>query len=300
MRKNRKVNSVSYTSNVLLNMIYAVYSLVCVVPLILVFMVSITEESSVYQNGYSLFPKAISLNTYRFLFLNSDKIIKGYGVTIFATVIGTGLSLLVTSLLAYALSRKSFRYRQGLSLYVYFTMLFNGGLVPYYLVWTQIPAISVRNSIWAFVLPGLISGFNILLVRSYFNTNIPDSLIESAKIDGAGELRIFSFIVLPLAKPVLATIGLFSIMGYWNDFFRNMLFISDDKYMNLQYLLYQIQNNIQTINGNPELAAKLGGTLPSETTRMAMVIITIGPLIFAYPFLQKYFVKGLTIGAVKG
>jgi putative aldouronate transport system permease protein len=259
---------------------------------------SFSNESDILKYGFNFVPPEISLNAYRLILGNGSEVLKAYYYTILTTVIGTIVGLLLTASLAYPLSRKDFKYKNQFSFYVYFTMLFNGGMVTMYLVYTQL--IPLRNTIFALIIPGLMGAFNVLLMRTFFAQNIPDAVVESAEIDGASVYRIFLMIVLPLSKPALATVALFSGMSYWNNFFFNMLFINDGRINNLPYLLYRITQQIQVINQNPELAMRLGGSLPDETARMAMVIVTIGPIIFLYPFLQKYFIKGLVVGAVKG
>jgi putative aldouronate transport system permease protein len=228
-------------------------------------------------------------------------IIRAYGVTILATVAGGLGGLLLTSLLAYPISRNDLPLRKTLSFYIFFTLLFNGGLVPWYLVFTHI--FNVKDTIWALIMPGLLlNGFFVLIMRTFFQTTIPMAVIESAYMDGAGEFRIFFQIVLRLSTPVLATIGLFVTIAYWNDWFNSLVFINDYKYYSLQYLLNKILLNIQFLAQNTQNnnAAQLIAQLPTETVRMAMAVIGVGPIIFAYPFFQKYIIKGLTVGAVKG
>jgi len=277
------------------------FVIACVSPLILVFMVSITNETEIVRSGYSFMPEAFSLKAYEFLFNKSGTIIRAYGVTAFVTVVGTALSLLITALLAYPLSRRDFPLRKLLAFLVFFTIMFNGGLVPGYLVYTTV--LHLRDSIWNLILPNLLlNGFNVLLMRTFFQTTIPGSLIESANIDGAGEGRIFTRIILPLSLPVIATVGLFQTLAYWNDWFNALIYVNNEKLYNLQYLLNQILMNIQFLakNNNSADTAKLLNDMPTETVRMAMAVMGIGPILLAYPFFQKYFVKGLTVGAVKG
>ncbi len=222
-------------------------------------------------------------------------------MTIFVTVVGSVLSLIVISLYAYPLSRKDFEHRKLFTLLVFFTMLFNAGLVPWYMVYVNV--LHLKNSVFAMILPGLCTPLYVLIMRTFFQTTIPQSIIEAAKIDGASEFRIFTRIVLPLSKPSLATIGLFNVLFYWNDWYSPLLFITDEKLFNLQYMMYRVDRSItylvsqsNTLGNVSELLANI----PSQTARMAMAIIAIGPIIFAYPFFQKYFVAGLTVGSVKG
>jgi len=272
-----------------------------ILPILLIFMVSITDEMTVTRNGYSFFPEKFSFEAYRYLFLDSMTIVRAYGVTTFVTIVGSIVGLIITALIAYPLSRRDFPYRNKLAFYVFFTMLFNGGLVPGYLVYTQL--INVKDTIWSLIIPGLLlNGFYVLIMRTFFSNSIPPALIESAYIDGAGEFRIFFQIVLRLSTPVLATIGLFYTLNYWNDWFNSLVYLSDSKLYSLQYLLNKILLNIQFLaqNTRNNNAAQIIASLPTETVRMAMAIVGVGPIVLAYPFFQKYFVKGLTVGAVKG
>ncbi len=272
-----------------------------VLPLLLVFMVSLTDEMTIIRNGYSFFPAKISLEAYRYLFLDSFTIIRAYGVTIVVTLTGTAMGLCLTALLSYPLSRRDFPFQKPLAFFIFFTILFNGGLVPWYLVFTQL--VNVKDSIWGLIIPGLLlNGFFVLIMRTFFATSIPMAIIESAYMDGAGEFRIFAQIVLRLSTPVLATIGLFYTLNYWNDWFNSMVYINNSKIYSLQYLLNRILLNIQFLvqNTRNNHASEQIAAMPTETVRMAMAIIGIGPIVLAYPFFQKYFIKGLTVGAVKG
>ncbi|MFC5531245.1 carbohydrate ABC transporter permease [Cohnella yongneupensis] len=296
-------NAISRRSNLVINGLFWLYTIACVFPLVLVIMISLTDDMSILKHGYQLIPKAFSTMAYDLLFHDSAQIVHSYGVSVFVTVIGTLLSLLLTATFAYPISRKELPYRNSLAFFIFFTMLFNGGLVPWYLVYVKY--LHLDNSIWALMVPMLVQPFNILIMRTFFQTTIPGALIEAATIDGAGELRIFYRIVLPLSLPVIATIALFNTLMYWNDWFLSLIFISDNHTVSVQYLMYKTMLNIQYLTSNVQASEALtrgGGTvrLPSESIRMAMAVIGIGPIILAYPFFQKYFVKGLTIGAVKG
>lgn len=285
----------------LLNIFFIFVAGACLLPFLLLFMSSITDQKEILQSGYSFFPKMMSMSAYNYLFRDSTLIFRAYSVSIFVTVFGTIVSLTLISLLAYPLSRRDYPLRTVSSFFVFFTMLFNGGLVPTYLVYTQL--LDLKNTIWALIIPYLLlNGFYVLLARTFFSSSIPVQVIESAYIDGAGEFKIFYRIVLPLSLPVLATIGLFQTINYWNDWFNSLIFITDSKLFSLQYMLNKILLDIQFLN-----TANLGGEqgrmisdMPTETVRMAMAVIGILPIIISYPFFQKYFVKGLTIGAVKG
>jgi putative aldouronate transport system permease protein len=281
-------------------LVFLLLAIACLFPMLLVLAVSLTDEQSIIRHGYSIIPHQFSFYSYEYLLKDMDKIIRGYTISIVVTVVGTFTSLLFTSLFAYPISRRDMPFRNQLSFFVFFTMLFHGGLVPWYLTYSSA---GLKNTLFALIIPLLIAPFNIIIMRIFFTNTIPDSLIESAKIDGAGELRIYAQIVLPLSLPVLATIGLFQTLNYWNDWYNSMVFISDNNLVSLQYLMYKVINQIQYLTSGMVDATVAGQELskiPTETVRMAMAIVGIGPIIFVYPFVQKYFVKGLTIGAVKG
>nr|WP_278335883.1 carbohydrate ABC transporter permease [Desnuesiella massiliensis] len=291
----------SKKSNIVLNIILSLFALLSLIPFAFVVIISFTSESALKANGYSFFPKEFSIAAYKYVLNSSNQMLKSYGVTILITVIGTLLGLLLISTYAFAISRKSFAYRRFFTLMAFIPMLFSGGLVPFYLIMTRL--LNLKNSIWALILPVCMNSFYIMVLRTFFKTSVPDAVIESAKIDGASELRLFFQIVLPISLPGMATIGLFLTLGYWNDWFNAMLFIDTNALTPLQYLLIRIENSMEFLSQN---AAKLGLTqvevaagLPKETAKMAMVVLATAPIIFAYPFFQKYFVNGLTIGAVK-
>ena len=302
-RKRRKeINEISGVSNTVIHIIFLIYSAACLLPLLIVLAVSFTDQRMVTLHGYSLIPRQFSLAAYQYLLYDSAQIIKAYGVSILVTVAGTAVSVLVTALIAYPLSRQDFAFRHIFAFYVFFTMIFNGGLVPWYLVWTDV--FSIRDTLFALVVPNhLMSAFFVMIMRTFFKSSIHGSIIESASIDGAGEWRILFRIVLPLSLPVLATIGLFNTLNYWNDWFNSLVFIGNRDMYTLQYLMYKVLMNIQFLSSNPEISRVAGNQLamlPAETARMAMAIVGIGPIVLAYPFFQRYFVKGLTVGAIKG
>ncbi|HEY0827313.1 MAG TPA: carbohydrate ABC transporter permease [Bacilli bacterium] len=285
----------------LLHLIFIMYIAVTLVPLLLVFMVSITDERTLTLKGYSLFPEKLSFTSYNYLFNDSFVILNAYGVTIAVTVIGTLVGLLLTALFAYPISRKDFPFRKWLTLYIFITLLFNGGLVPWYLVYTNL--LGINNSLVSLIVPGLLlNAFNIIIMRTFFTTTSPPALIECAQIDGAGEFRIFFQIILRLSLPVMATIGLFYTLAYWNSWFNSLIFISDREKYTLQYLLNKILLDINFILNSPgnTSQSRLLSLVPTETVRMAMAVIGTGPIILAYPFFQKYIIQGMTIGAVKG
>lgn len=296
----KQVNSfppaVYYTMLILLGLL----ALLCIIPIILVVAVSLTDERAIIDHGFQFIPKVFSTYAYEFLWEDSDKLIRGYGVSILTTLAGTGLSLAVTSLFAYPVSRSDFPYRNAFSFFVFFTMLFNGGLVPWYLVYMQF---HLKDTLLALIIPHLIIPFNVIIMRIFFANTIPPALIESAKIDGAGEFTIYGRIILPLSLPVLATVGLFQMLVYWNDWYTSLVFISNHKLVNLQYLLYKVISDLNYLNSgiaNQQAQQGVIKELPQQSVRMAMAVVGIGPIILVYPFLQKYFVKGLTVGSVKG
>ncbi|ANY67801.1 sugar ABC transporter permease [Paenibacillus sp. BIHB 4019] len=296
-------NAISPTANTIINIGFMLYTIACLLPILLIVMVSLSNEQDVLTKGYSFIPSQIDFTAYKFLFTDWQQILRSYGVTIFVTIAGTILSLIIMALYAYPISRTDFPHRKFFTFFIFFTMLFNGGLVPWYLVYVNM--LNLRDNIWALVLPLLVSAFFVLVIRTFFQSTIPVAILEAAKIDGASEMLIFFRIVTPLSLPVLATVALFSTVNYWNDWFLSLVFITDDKTLSIQYLMYKMLLNIQFLASNSNAASAIaaaGGqvSFPNETVRMAMAIMGIGPIVFAYPFFQKYFVKGLTVGAVKG
>jgi len=272
-----------------------VFSIVCIFPFLLVISASFTDEYTLLWEGYKLIPSKFSTSAYKLL-LKTSQLADAYLITIFTTVVGTVLSLLITSMMSYALSIKKLRIRNKVAFFVYFTMLFSGGMVANYLL--IVKYLHLKDNIWVYIIPALINPWNMMLLRNFFAT-IPESLAESAKIDGANDLTILMKIILPIAKPGLVTIGLFYALSYWNEWFKAMLYIDNEKLITLQYLIMKVLRNTNFAN---TVAGSVGISvnIPTYTVRMATVVVTIGPIIFLYPFLQKYFVKGLTVGGVKG
>ncbi|WP_342548734.1 carbohydrate ABC transporter permease [Paenibacillus sp. FSL P2-0089] len=275
----------------------AVYSALCLLPMLLVLMISITDEDAILKNGYSLFPEKFSLYAYKLIFTSGSQVIQSYGISIFVTLVGTTLALLITSMAGYTLANKNVRHRNLLALYFFITMIFSAGIVPWYLMNR---ALGLTDNILALIIPSLLfSPFNLFLVRNFMN-GIPDSLRESATIDGASDIVIAFKIYLPLCKPVLATIALFYGLDYWNNWWNAIMLIDTKDLYPLQFMLLQMQSEISMLNDMAMLAGTSDVTLPSESVKMATAIVTIGPIVFLYPYLQKYFVKGLVIGSVKG
>jgi len=272
-------------------------TIVCLLPFLLVISGSFTPEELIFREGYRLIPSVFSLEAYRNLFMAPEAVFRAYSVTITLTVSGTLLGLFFTSMTGYVLQRKSFKYRNFFAFYFFFTTLFGGGLVPWFILISRY--LGMRNTIWALLLPGMLSVFNIILMRTFFSS-IPEALVESAKIDGAGEFTIFYRIMLPVAKPALATIGLFLAVQYWNDWYLAMLFITDERLFPLQYFLYRMMHTMEFAN---IMAANIGipvRSIPRESMKLAMTVVATGPIILVYPFVQRFFIKGITIGAVKG
>ena len=279
----------------------SVLALFALLPIILITIASVTDENVIISTGYTFLPAKLSLDSYYYMVKQSEMILRAYGVTIAVTVLGTLGSVLLTTTLAYPLSRVDFKYKNALAFFVFFTMLFNGGVVSSYIMWTRIFAI--KNTIWAMIVPNyLVTAFNVFLVRNYYANSIPHALVESAQIDGAGELEIFVKIMLPLAIPTVATISLFTGIIYWNDWVNALYYISDAKLYGLQNLLIRIMNNIQflKVSSNAALLGTQNIELPGSSVRMAMAVIGILPIVILFPFVQKYFIKGVVLGAVKG
>ena len=284
----------------LIHALFTLYSVAAILPLILIISISFSSEASILRNGYSFIPHEFSLYAYKYVFGDPEIVLRSYSNTIFATLVGTLTCLVITSALAYPLSRRSMPGRKFFTFFVVITILFNGGLVPWYIVMKKY--LGFNDNIWALIVPGLLlNGFNVLIMRTFFSNTIPEELPEAANMDGAGEFRIFVQIVIPLSKPVFATIGLFATLAYWNDWYNSMIFQVKPDNFSIQYVLQRVLLNIQylTQSRSSNASASLA-TIPQETSRMALAIVAIGPIIFAYPFFQKYIVKGLTIGSIKG
>jgi len=282
------------------HIILGLFALACILPFVLLFTSSVTDSKVIVTEGYTFFPSSLSFAAYDYLWQNSKMIFNAYGITILTTVVGTTASLLMTSMLAYPLSRKDMPGGMVLAFIVFFTLLFNGGLVPTYMVYTQL--FDIKNTLLAQIVPWLLmNGFNVLLMRAFFMNSVPKPVLESASIDGAGEFTIYYKIVLQLSLPIMATIGLFQALAYWNDWNNGLVFVTDAGLFNLQNVLNRIMSDIEFLTSNAGMGSgSVIAQLPSETFRMAIAVIGILPILIAYPFFQKFFVKGLTIGAVKG
>jgi len=276
-------------------------TLAAFLPFLLIIIASISSETSLVRNGYSYFPSEFSLDAYIYMKSSASTFIRAYGVSFFITIVGTGVGLLITSMLAYPMSRADFKYRNVLAFFVFFTLLFSGGVVPSYIMWTQY--FDVKNTMAALIIPNLlVNGFNVLLVRNYFKANVPTEVIESAQIDGASELRIYFRIMLPLSVPVLVTVGVFMGLAYWNDWINALYYITKPQYYGIQNLLIRLMNNIQFLNSG-QASSVLGAQaveLPTIAIRMAMAVVGILPILIVLPFTQKYLARGVVMGAVKG
>lgn len=287
-------------ANVVSNLLLGILAISCIFPLFFVIIISLTSEQSILMNGYSLWPKDWSLQGYHYLATMKGQLLQSLLITFIVTIFGTVVNVFFTSTYAYAISRPNFQYRRFFTIFALLSMLFSPGLVPSYIVVSTM--LHLKDTIWALILPLALSPFNIILMRTFFKRTVSESIIESARIDGASELRIFLQIVLPLALPGIATTSLFAALRYWNDWFHALLYVQSDYLMPLQYLLMKIQSNIDYMSQNATIGANLAesmGAMPKEATRMAMVVISTVPIACIYPFFQKYFVKGLTIGGVK-
>lgn len=299
-KKKYSIHGLSGIPNLFMNILLGLFSLMCIFPFIYVIIISLSNEETLARNGYQLIPEIWSLEAYKYLWQMKDQLFQSYTITILITILGTIISVLMISLYAYAISRKQFKFRKVFTFFAFFTMLFSGGLVPFYIVATQF--LHLRNSIWALILPLAMNAFYIIIMRTFFQRSVPESILESARIDGASELRIFVQIVMPLSLPGIATIALFSTLGYWNDWFNALLFIDEPQLVPLQSLLMKIENNIEFLRQNTltgGMQNEIMKSIPQDAAKMAMVVISTLPIAIAYPFFQKYFVQGLTIGGVK-
>jgi putative aldouronate transport system permease protein len=289
-------------ANGLFNIIMAALALVCVIPMLLVVSISLSAESSLNQFGYQFVPKAFSLDGYAHLFTQSGLIVRALGMSVFVTAVGTAMGVILNSLMGYVLSRREYRLHKFYTWFVFIPMIFNGGLVASYFITAQF--LHLKDSVWVLIIPLAVSSYNIILCKTFFKTTIPDALIESAKIDGANQLTIFFKIVLPLSLPVLATIALFLSFGYWNDWFTSMLYIDNPDLYTLQAYLNRLLGDLNFLMQNAALLgasqAQLLANMPKESARMAIVVVAVLPIACSYPFFQRYFVSGLTVGAVKG
>ncbi|MGC6590337.1 carbohydrate ABC transporter permease [Paenibacillus sp. Dod16] len=297
-----KFNRTNKAVNLFFNLVFIMLALLCVIPVIVVLSISFSSEESIRETGYHLLPVALSAEAYVYIIKQGTMILRALGVSALVTVVGTVLGVLLTASMGYVLSRPNYKLRGFLTWVVFIPMVFNGGLVSSYFINTNL--LGLKDSIWALILPLAVSSFNVIICKTFFKSTIPDGLIESAEIDGASQLRIFFSIIMPISLPVIATIGLFLCFAYWNDWFQSMLYIDNQNLYSLQALLNSLMSNVDALAKN---AASMGvsyamlvATMPKESARMAVAILIVLPVAFAYPFFQKYFISGLTVGAVKG
>lgn len=296
----RKLSPYVILFNIIAYVVIICITILCLLPFVLIISGSFSDEASIATEGYHLLPKVFSLKAYETIFKFPGGILQAYKVTIVNTIIGTILGLLFISMTGYVLSRKDFKYRNKAAFLIYFTTIFGGGLIPWYIMYTNV--LRLKDSYVAICLPGLMTPFLIILMRTFISSSVPDEIVESSKIDGAGNFRIYLKIVLPIITPGLATIGLFLALNYWNDWYLSSMFITTPEKQELQFYLYNMLNSFEALN---RMMAGKGGaavdfTPPSETVKLAMAVIATGPILFLYPFVQRYFVAGLTVGAVKG
>ena len=290
----------SIPARIFINFIFICFAFLCVAPILGIIAVSFSTESDIAMHGYSFIPQTPTLHGYMYVLTDPTMILNSYSISIWVTLIGTSISLILIAGIAYPLSRMDYKPRNWLSLFIFFPMLFSGGLVPWYILITRY--LDLKSNFWVLILPYLIVPWFVLILRTFMQ-KIPMEIIESSHVDGASEYRTFFQIILPLSKPGLATVGLFILLRYWNDWWLAMLYIENEKLVPLQFMLYRLMNNITYLTSSSNtMPAHLKATImpPKESARMAMAVLAAGPMLLVFPFFQKYFVKGLTVGAVKG
>ena len=299
-----RLNRISPTSNFLFNALFLTLALMCFLPIIFIAIISLTDNTVIRTQGYQLWLTAetISADAYTYLWSQRQTILHALWVSIYVTATGTCIGVALTTVMGYVLSRTEHKLNNFLTILIFIPMVFGGGMAASYVVTSQV--LHLKDTMWVLILPLAVSSWNVTISRTFFRSTIPDSIIESAKIDGASQMTIFTQIVLPISKPVLATIGLFLAFGYWNDWFQAQLYISSDELRSLQSMLNQIQNNVAFLTKNPTAmltsSADLKKNMPQESVRMAIAFVVAVPIACVYPFFQKYFISGLTVGAVKG
>ena len=281
-------------AKIVANAVVLLFCLSCIIPFLIVVVISLSDQSSIQQFGYQIIPKAWSLEAYRALLKNPTTVARAYGVNIYITAIGTVLALTISVLTSYVLSRQNFIGRRALNVYVFFTMLFSGGMVPLYILVTQY--LHLKNNLWSIILTGLVVPYQIFMLRTFFQ-QMPSALIEAAKIDGASEFRVLFRIVVPMNTGAIATVAIMLILAYWNDWYRCMLYITKPKLYNLQYMLMAMMGRLSV---GQESGMMMTEQLPEDSLRMALCVFAVGPTVLIFPFFQKYFVQGLSTGAVKG
>ena len=275
-----------------------ILSILCVLPFIVIISGSLTDNLTILRDGFSIFPRNLTIESYRTIFRSPAGIIQAYKMNFYYTFMGTALGLLVITLTAYVISRKDFKYRNHVSFLIYFTTIFGGGMIPWYMMYTNV--LNLRGTTLAIWFPALMSPFRVILMRTVITGSVPDAVVESAKIDGAGHWIIFWRIVLPVLGPGLATVGLFQALGYWNDWYRSSMFSTSSETWSLQFYLYDMVNSTLAMRQMAQNVNINTADLPTQTVKLAMAVVATGPVLLFYPFVQRYFVKGITIGAVKG
>ena len=291
-------NSVMIAFDVIKYILLTITSLLCVLPFVLIVSGSITSNETILREGYSILPRDISFDAYSMIFKAPKDILQAYKITIYYTAVGTLTGLAVIVLTAYVISRKEFKYRNVVSFLIYFTSIFGGGLVAWYLMYTNI--LGLKGTTFAIWFPAIMSPFLVILMRTFITGSVPDAIVESAKIDGAGHGTILTRIVLPVLGPGLATVGLFLALGYWNDWYRSSMFSTDSSTWELQFYLYNMLNASQALKAMSQASSVPMDSMPGQTMKLAMAVVATGPVLIFYPFVQRYFVTGITIGAVKG
>ena len=287
---------------VIINLLFCLGSLMFILPFVLIIAASFTDEQALLAQGYKLIPAEFSTEAYKYVFRNPQQLIDSYKITIIYSIAATFLGVVVMSMLAYPLSKPNYKYKKILTFFIFFTMLFSGGLIPTYIWLTRY--LHMGDTVWVYILPNLVNAFHVIVIRTFFQ-GLPQSLTEAAKIDGASELKTFFTIVIPLSKPVIATISLLTLLARWNDWNTVLIYINSPNLYSLQYLLQKILREVEFVKNMAENTPIAGidmdaSTLPSETIRFAMCMVAAGPMLVVFPFFQKYFAKGLTVGAVKG
>ena len=299
-----RLNRISPLSNFLFNALFTALALMCFLPIIFIAIISLTDNNVIRTQGYQIFLTAenISADAYAYLWTQRQTILHSLWVSIYVTAIGTCIGVALTTVMGYVLSRTEHKLNNFLTILIFIPMVFGGGMAASYVITSQV--LHLKDTMWVLILPLAVSSWNVTISRTFFRSTIPDSIIESAKIDGASQMTIFTQIVLPISKPVLATIGLFLAFGYWNDWFQAQLYISTDNLRSLQSMLNQIQLNVDYLTKNPTAmltsTSDLKKNMPQESVRMAIAFVVAVPIACVYPFFQKYFISGLTVGAVKG
>ncbi|OWA37471.1 sugar ABC transporter permease [Saccharibacillus sp. O16] len=297
-----RYNRISTGMNLFFHCIFILLALVCVIPIVVILSISFSSEDSIRQTGYHILPTMFSVEAYGFILKQGTVILRAFGVSVLVTVLGTVIGVLLTASMGYVLAQPNYKLKNFLTWVVFIPMVFNGGLVSSYYINANL--LGLKDTIWALILPLAVSSFNVIICKTFFRTTIPDGIVESAEIDGASQLRIFFSIIMPISLPVLATIGLFLCFGYWNDWFQSMLYINNQDLYSLQALLNNLMSNVDALARNASSMgisyASLVATMPKETARMAVAILIVVPVAFAYPFFQRYFIAGLTVGSIKG